>query len=104
MRKLLIFLFLAVMLVSMIGCAAGPNPYERTPNDENEVAGFWMGLWHGFITPVTFIISLFSDKVHLYEIHNNGNWYNFGFVIGLSAIFGGGGGGSCAARRRRRDG
>ena len=100
MRKLLIFLLVAVMLVGMAGCAAGPNPLEKIPNEENEVAGFWMG----FITPVTFIISLFSDSVHMYESHNNGNWYNFGFVIGLSAIFGGGGGGSCAARRRRRDG
>ncbi|KKM26091.1 hypothetical protein LCGC14_1588470, partial [marine sediment metagenome] len=30
------------------------------PNDEGEVAGFWMGLWHGFASPVMFIISLFN--------------------------------------------
>ncbi len=55
--------------------------------------------WHGFISPFTFLISLFSDTVHIYEIHNNGGWYNFGFLLGASIIFGGSGGG--AARRRR---
>jgi len=37
------------------------------------VAGFWLGLWHGLIAPITFVISLFSDNVNFYEVHNNGN-------------------------------
>jgi hypothetical protein len=69
------------------------------PNDEEgRVAGFWLGLWHGIIAPVTFVISLFSDKVHVYEVHNNGNWYTFGFLLGLAIVLGGGGG--AAARKR----
>jgi hypothetical protein len=28
--------------------------------------------------------------VNIYEVHNNGNWYNFGFVFGLSIVFGSG--------------
>lgn len=102
MRKVLMLLLVVVLLAAMAGCAAGPNPTKNVVDEEGEVAGFLPGLWHGFITPVTFIISLFSDNVNVYEAHNNGGWYNFGFVIGLSIIFGGGGGGSCAARKRRR--
>jgi hypothetical protein len=45
------------------------------------------------------VISLFTDTVSVYEVHNNGGWYDFGFILGVSAFFGGGGGGS--ARRRR---
>jgi hypothetical protein len=37
----------------------------------------------------------------MYEVHNNGGWYNLGFLLGLIIIFGGSGGG--AARRRRYD-
>lgn len=55
------------------------------------MAGFWLGLWHGIIAPVTFLISLFTDNVNIYEVHNNGNWYDFGFVLGAGILFGGGG-------------
>lgn len=71
-------------------CAPGPNTAEKTPDAEGKVAGFWLGLWHGLISPVTFIISIFSKTVRLYEVHNNGGWYNFGFVIGAGLFLGGG--------------
>jgi len=29
--------------------------------------------------------------VNFYEVHNNGGWYNFGFVLGAGILFGGGG-------------
>ena len=59
---------------------------------KGDIAGFWQGLWHGIIAPITFVVSLFSDSVHVYEVHNNGNWYNFGFLLGVATILGGGGG------------
>ncbi len=90
---------LALALVVLAGCVAGPNPAVNTPNEEGRVAGFWLGLWHGIIAPVTFVISLFSDQVHVYEVHNNGNWYVFGFLLGLTAVWGAGGG-RVASRRR----
>lgn len=79
----------------LVGCAAGPNVLAHSAGAGGRIAGFWLGLWHGFICPVAFIISLFSDKVHLYEVHNNGGWYNFGFVLGACTIFGGGGKSAC---------
>jgi hypothetical protein len=68
---------------------AGPNPAVNTPNEVGRVAGFWLGLWHGSIAPVTFIISLFSDRVHVFEVHNNGKWYLLGFLLGVMSVWGG---------------
>ena len=99
----MIKLFFVVLLCAVIlsGCAAGPNPLKGEPMDSSDgPAGFWRGLWHGIIAPVTFIISLFTRSVQMYEVHNNGGWYNFGFLIGLIIIFGGGGGASSRGRRR----
>lgn len=82
-----------VLLMTLASCAPGPNVQEGVAQS-GEIAGFWLGLWHGIIAPVTFVISLFSDNVNVYEIHNNGNWYNFGFVLGAGVLLGGGGAGS----------
>lgn len=81
---------LAVLLVVLLGaCAAGANPEVGMVDSDGDVAGFFSGLWHGFIAPVTFAISLFSDSVNVYDVHNNGNWYDFGFVIGAGIILSG---------------
>src|SRR5690606_13593465 len=67
-----------VLLLLLSACAAGTNPAVA-----DDGSGFWLGLWHGVILPVTFIISLFTETVNIYEADNNGNWYDFGFVLGL---------------------
>jgi hypothetical protein len=54
------------------------------------VAGFFKGFWHGLISPITFIISLFTKNVRFYEVHNNGILYNFGFVLGAGLFLSGG--------------
>lgn len=87
----------ALMLAA---CAAGPNTAAGTPGPDGDVAGFWLGLWHGLIAVVTFVISLFTDSVSVYEVHNDGGWYDFGFVLGLLLSLGSGGGGAAARRRR----
>jgi len=66
---------------------AGPNSKYQQP--DAEPAGFLAGLWHGLIAPITFIASLFDAGVRIYEINNNGHWYEFGFVLGVSATSGG---------------
>ena len=63
--------------------APGPNPQEGTPNELGNVAGILMGIWHGFIAPVTLAISFFNPQVQMYEVHNDGNMYNLGFMLGL---------------------
>jgi hypothetical protein len=67
---------------------AGPNSMYNAAGAGP--AGFIGGLWHGLIAPITFIISLFNKNVRMYEVHNNGGWYDFGFCLGASIIFGSG--------------
>ena len=96
----ILLLILAASLV-LASCAPGPNSLRGVSDESGKIAGFWKGLWHGFIAPFTFIVSLFSKSLNVYEAHNNGGWYNFGYILGLSVIFGGGSGGACGARRRK---
>ena len=102
MSRTKIVVGILLLFVIFAGCAPGPNSMADVPNDEGEVAGFWMGLWHGFTSPVMFIISLFNKSVEVYEVHNNGGWYTFGFLLGASIILGGSSGGAAGRRRRRR--
>jgi hypothetical protein len=51
------------------------------------------------ISAVTFVISLFDDDVGIYEIVNRGGWYDFGFILGLTMIWGGSG---AASRRKKK--
>jgi hypothetical protein len=85
-------LLTAVLVAALVlaSCAPGPNSAERTPNAEGHTAGFLLGLWHGFISPVAFVISVFTKNVRFYEVHNNGTWYNLGFVLGAGLFLSGG--------------
>ncbi len=67
----------------------GPNSKYSLPGASP--ASFLAGLWHGLICPITFIVSLFSPGVRIYEQNNKGRWYDFGFVMGISGAFGGSG-------------
>jgi hypothetical protein len=87
-RLALVALGVAVGGLALAACAPGAN--DVAAGGGQELAGFWLGLWHGIIVPFTFVISLFNDNVNIYEVHNNGNWYDFGFVLGLSVVFGSG--------------
>ena len=100
LRAALLALGVAVGGFVLAACAPGAN--DVAASGAGEPAGFWLGMWHGIITPVTFVISLFNDNVNIYEVHNNGNLYNFGFVLGLSVVFGSGSRASTPARRSVR--
>lgn len=102
MKMKLLLIMLVVIPLLLAACTAGPNELRNTPDEDGEVAGFWRGLWHGLISPITFVLSLFTRNIHVFEVHNNGGWYTFGFLLGASATFGGSGGGA-AYRGRRKD-
>ena len=90
-RSILIIGLIIFILVS-VSCAPGNTRFEEKP------AGFWAGLWHGLICVVTFIISLFTDSVRMYEVSNSGNWYNLGVLLGAAIILGG----SCGSRKAKK--
>jgi len=87
--KKLFFAFSIAVLLAMVACTGGPNPMTDQPNQDGDVAGFFLGLWQGFICLFAFLVSLVNDNVRMYEVHNTGNWYNFGFLLGLCAFVGG---------------
>ena len=58
--------------------------------------GFWLGVWHGFIFPVAFVVGLFVPDVAIYAVPNNGGWYDFGYFVGIVFL----GVGARKARRR----
>ena len=90
---------LAVLMLAMAGCLAGPSG----PFSQADPAGFWAGLWHGFIVWLTFVLSLFSD-VKIYAAHNTGWPYDLGFIMGMACCLGGGTGGACNKSRKKRSG
>jgi hypothetical protein len=45
--------------------------------------GFLLGLWHGFIFPVAWVLSLVMPDVAVYAVPNNGGWYDFGYFVGI---------------------
>ncbi len=63
---------------------AGPNSKWQQPGVAP--AGFWAGLWHGIIAPITLIVGLFYVNVRIYEKNNSGKLYVFGFLIGVGAF------------------
>ncbi|MBN2206327.1 MAG: hypothetical protein JW742_02895 [Candidatus Aminicenantes bacterium] len=89
---------LAGLLLASLSCAPGPNDLEKTADRDGRTAGFFKGIWHGLIAPITFVISLFTKDVRFYEVHNNGGWYNFGFVLGAGLFLSGG----ILGRKKRR--
>ena len=103
MKKLLVpGLFVMLLLV---GCAPGssvevtapatsfqlsvpgPNPVMNQPDVVGRVANAGIGLWHGIIAPGTLCLSFFNSDVQMYEVHNDGSAYNFGFLVGLGLDF-----------------
>lgn len=71
-------IFLAIVTLS--GCA------QSMAGVDNGSAGFFSGLWHGFICVFSLIGHLFNDNIAIYQTPNNGGWYDFGFLIGAGAF------------------
>jgi len=87
-------LLIAVAALALSACAATQT--DAAVATAAATPGFWLGVWHGFIFPVAFIISLFMPDVAIYAVPNNGGWYDFGYFIGIVFL----GVGARNARRR----
>ena len=52
MKAGLSLLVLVILFVSILaGCAPSANQSKGVANQNDVVAGFWLGLWQGFIAP-----------------------------------------------------
>ncbi len=67
----------------LTACAATQSSAAVAPT----APGFLLGLWHGFIFPVAWVVSLFVPQVAVYAVPNNGGWYDFGYFLGI-VVFG----------------
>lgn len=95
----------SILLVMLAGCAPGtsvqvntpqstlqlsapgPNPMINQGDASGRVARAGAGLWHGIISPITLTISFFNSDVQMYEVHNSGSEYDFGFLLGVVLVF-----------------
>lgn len=73
-----ILIILAFIVLS--GCA------QSMTGVNTGTAGFFSGLWHGFICVFSLIGHLFNENIAIYQTPNNGGWYDFGFLIGVGAF------------------
>ncbi len=94
MRRTSLAVTAVLLTLVLAACTATQAPGTATAGAPD----FWLGLWHGFIAPVTFVFSLFIDTMRVYAVPNVGRWYDFGFMLGI----GGFSGGVFAGSRRRR--
>ena len=70
---------LFVAMLALAACAA----HQASSAVQPQAPGFLLGVWHGFIFPLAWILSLFLSNVSVYAVPNNGGWYDFGYFIGI---------------------
>lgn len=69
--------------LALAGCADYVS-FDVAP--DMRPVGFWYGAWHGVILPISWLCSVFNEKVAIYAIYNNGGWYDFGFAMGAGSV------------------
>jgi opacity protein-like surface antigen len=69
--------------LALAACAATQAPDAVAPH----APGFLLGLWHGLIFPIAWVVSLVAPNIAVYAVPNNGGWYDFGYFLGI-VVFG----------------
>jgi len=82
-KRLALIILVLIVAGALTGCG-GPNNVAHV--QATHIAGFWKGLWDGITACIAFFIALFGGHTNIYEVHNNGGWYNFGFLLGIGAF------------------
>ena len=75
---------LFVLTIAISACVPGDGDASPT-----KPAGFFWGIWHGWIAPVSLIMGIFNRDIRIYEIYNTGLGYDFGFYMAIISGFGG---------------
>lgn len=83
MKRIPVLLIIAVCVL-LSGCIPGDGSHT-----EENPAGFFWGIWHGWLAPISLIIGIFRDGIRVYETANTGWWYDFGFYMAVISGFGG---------------
>lgn len=83
MRKIILLMLLVIVVLTLVSCAPGEQRFAT-----EKPAGFFWGVWHGWIAPISLIVSLFNSTTRVYEVNNTGWWYDLGFYIAVISGFG----------------
>lgn len=83
-KNLLLGIVIVLSVLTLTGCMPGDGTYTSS-----SPAGFFWGVWHGWIAPISLIMSFFNNEIRVYESINTGWWYDFGFYIAIVSGFGG---------------
>jgi hypothetical protein len=83
-KKILTLCILVISAILLTSCIPGDGKAT-----EEDPAGFFSGIWHGWIAPISLIVGLFKDNIRIYEVANTGWWYDFGFYMAIISGFGG---------------
>jgi hypothetical protein len=79
---------LSVLIIAILVLLTGCVPGDGT-STYAKPAGFFWGIWHGWIAPISLVIGFFKKNTRIYESVNTGWWYDFGFYIAIISGFGG---------------
>ena len=71
------------LLAASLALAACAHRVASSVQHTPDTPGFLLGVWHGFIFPVAWVLSLFVQGVAVYAVPNQGGWYDFGYFIGI---------------------
>lgn len=83
-RHLKFLLLFGVVILILSGCIPGDGSHTN-----DDPAGFFWGIWHGWMAPISLIMGIFRDNIRVYEVFNTGWWYDFGFYMAIIGGFGG---------------
>ncbi len=95
MKTTKVIALLLLTLATLSSCIPGDGTSTATDPD-----GFFWGVWHGWIAPISLVWGVFESNIRVYEPVNSGWWYDFGYYM---AIVGGFGGFSLIRRRSNDD-
>lgn len=83
-KKIALIMVLIIVLLMVTSCVPGDG--KNTPENP---AGFFWGVWHGWVAPISLIIGLFNKNIRVYELYNTGWFYDLGFYMAIISGFGG---------------
>jgi hypothetical protein len=83
MNKKIVLLLFIFSFIFLTACVPGGSQYSQTS------AGFFSGVWHGWIAPISLILGFFDKTTRIYEVNNTGWLYDLGFYIAIISGFGG---------------
>jgi len=85
MKKKILLLTVAIIinLILLTGCVPGDDTHTSS-----NPAGFFWGIWHGWIAPISLVLGLFNKNIRIYEVVNIGWWYDLGYYMAIISGFG----------------